>query len=249
MEFNEREQAYISLEQNHSDLRDDAISFLNKVANNGQHYMWDWFGLPIIQIPHDIIQIQEIIFKTRPTLIVETGIARGGSLAFSASMLSLLDLIEQKDPISSNRRVIGIDIDIRPHNKEALVGHPFYSKMQLIEGSSIDQKVISEVHEIASKYDSVLVILDSNHTHQHVLDELDAYSPLVRPGGYCIVSDTVIEDLPPNSYPNRPWDVGNNPKTAVHSWIKSHPEFEVDTKIDQKLLISSSPSGYLRRLG
>ena len=248
MEFTEREQAYLSLERNHNKLKDHAINFLDKVASNGQHYTWDWFGLPIIQIPHDIMQIQEIIFKTRPTLIVETGIARGGSLAFSASMLALLDVIEKVDPFSSKRKVIGIDIDIRPHNREALANHALYPKMHLIEGSSIDKSVISEVHEIATKHDSVLVILDSNHTHQHVLDELDAYSPLVNLGGYCIVSDTVIDDLPPNSYPNRPWDIDNNPKTAVSAWINSHPEFQIDSKIDQKLLLSSSPSGYLLKI-
>jgi cephalosporin hydroxylase len=181
-------------------------------------------------------------------MILETGIAHGGSLVLSASMLCLLDVMEGLDPRQSSRKVVGVDIDIRPHNRKALDEHPLRFKMELIEGSSIDPEIIQQVRSHADGVDRVLVSLDSNHTHEHVIAELNAYADLVSVGSYCIVFDTAIEDLPAGSFPDRPWDVGNNPKTAVHEWLKAHPEFEIDKDIDNKLLISVAPDGYLRRV-
>jgi cephalosporin hydroxylase len=143
---------------------------------------------------------------------------------------------------------LGIDIEIRAHNRAAIEAHPMASRIQMIEGSSIDREIIEQVRQVAEGYERVLVCLDSNHTHAHVLAELEAYAPLTSVGSYCVVFDTVIEDLPAGSFPDRPWDVGNNPKTAVHEWLKSHPEYEIDKDIDNKLLISVAPDGYLRRL-
>lgn len=211
-------------------------------------YNFTWLSRPIIQYPQDILSFQELCSNVKPDLIFETGIAHGGSLVLSASMLCLLDVMEGLDPRQSPRRVLGVDIDIRSHNRKALDAHPLRFKMDLIQGSSIDPSIINQVHEYAKSFNRVLVSLDSNHTHEHVYAELDAYAKLVNVGSYCIVFDTVVEDLPPGSFPNRPWDIGDNPKTAVHEWLNSHPEFQIDKGIDNKLMISTSPDGYLRRV-
>ena len=229
-------------------LISSAHQFMLESIKSGYSYNYHWMGRPIIQYPQDIVAFQEIVSTAKPNLIIETGIAHGGSLVLSASMLCLLDVMEGLDPRQSPRKVVGVDIDIRPHNRKALDEHPLRFKMELIEGSSIDPEIIQQVHSHADGVDRVLVSLDSNHAHEHVLAELIAYADLVSVGSYCIVFDTVIEDLPAGSFPDRPWDVGNNPKTAVHEWIKTHPEFEIDKDIDNKLLISVAPDGYLKKV-
>ena len=217
-------------------------------------YNFSWQGRPIIQYPQDIIAMQEIIWDVKPDLIIETGIAHGGSLIFSASILAQLDLceaIENKEVISpsfSKRKVLGIDVDIRAHNKAAIENHPMSSRIQMIEGSSIDPDIIKAVKDIASKYSRILVCLDSNHTHEHVLKELQAYAELTSIGSYCVVFDTLIEDMPDNSYPDRPWGRGNNPKTALKEFLNSHAEFYIDRGIHEKLLITVAKDGYLKRI-
>jgi len=248
MSFQERVTALESLQKPNEHLKRLSIEWLELAGTAGQQYTWDWLGLPIIQISQDVVQFQQLIHSTCADLIIETGIARGGSLAFSASMLCLLDVMEGLDPRQSPRKVVGVDIDIRPHNRKALDEHPLRFKMELIEGSSIDTDIIKQVRSHSDGVERVLVSLDSNHTHEHVLAELNAYADLVSVASYCIVFDTAIEDLPAGSFPDRPWDVGNNPKTAVHEWLKSHPEFEIDKDIDNKLLISVAPDGYLKRV-
>ncbi len=226
-----------------------ASDFLLQSIKDRYSYNFSWLTRPIIQYPQDIVAFQELVSQVKPDLILETGIAHGGSLVLSASLLCLLDVMEGLDPRQSPRKVVGVDIDIRPHNRKALDEHPLRFKMELIEGSSIDPGIIQQVRSHADGVERVLVSLDSNHTHEHVLAELNAYADLVSVGSYCIVFDTVVEDLPAGSFPDRPWDVGNNPKTAVHEWLKSHPEFEIDKKIDNKLLISVAPDGYWKRVG
>ncbi len=197
--------------------------------------------------------MQELIWEVKPDLIIETGIAHGGSLIFSASMLALLDVCtavetgQAFDPLQLSRKVIGIDIEIRPHNREAIEKHPMSHRIEMIEGSSVDPDIVSLVKEKAKGYERILVCLDSNHTHDHVLAELDAYAPLVSKGSYCVVFDTIIEDMPEGSFPDRPWDKGNNPKTAVWEYLMAHPEFEIDKAIQHKLLITVAPDGYLKR--
>jgi cephalosporin hydroxylase len=197
--------------------------------------------------------MQELIWEIKPDLIIETGIAHGGSLIFSASMLALLDLsaaIENGttlDPKKSNRKVLGVDIDIRPHNREAIEAHPMAFRIEMIQGSSIASEIIQQVHKIAENYKTVMVILDSNHTHEHVLAELVAYAPLTSLNSYCVVFDTVVEDMPKEMFPDRPWGPGNNPKTAVWEYIQKHPEFQIDKSIDNKLMISVAPHGFLKR--
>lgn len=217
-------------------------------------YNFEWLGRPIIQYPQDVVAMQEIVWQVRPDLIIETGVAHGGSLIFSASMLALLDVcdaIEQNkiiDPSKSTRKVIAVDIDIRAHNRAAIEEHPMASRIQMIQGSSIVPEIVEQVKKIAAGYRTVLVCLDSNHTHEHVFKELNAYAPLVTKGSYCVVFDTIVEDLPKEMFANRPWGPGNNPKTAVWEYVKTHPEFEIDKSIQHKLLITVAPDGWLRRI-
>lgn len=217
-------------------------------------YNFEWQGRPIIQYPQDMVAMQELIWEIKPDLIIETGIAHGGSLIFSASMLAQLDMCDAIedgstiDPSKSKRKVLGIDIDIRAHNKEAILKHPMASRIEMIQGSSIDQGIIKQVHDFAADYSKILVCLDSNHTHEHVLAELEAYAPLTSVNSYCVVFDTIVEDLPGDMFPNRPWGPGDNPKTAVWEYLKNHTEFEIDEAIHNKLLITVAPDGFLKRV-
>ena len=229
-------------------ITDPAKAFFNRSHQLKYSYNFTWLDRPIIQYPQDIAAFQEVVSSTKPDLIIETGIAHGGSLVLSASLLCLLDVMEGLDPRLSPRKVVGVDIDIRPHNRKALDNHPLHFKMDLIEGSSIAPEIIQQVRSHAEGAERILVSLDSNHTHAHALAELNAYADLVSPGSYCIMFDTVIEDMPAGSFPDRPWDIGDNPKTAVYEWLKTHPEFEIDKDIDKKLLISVAPDGYLKRV-
>lgn len=235
-------------------LKEDALKFIRSSNSPRYSYNFTWMSRPIIQYPQDMVAMQELIWTLRPDLIIEAGIAHGGSLIFNASMLALLDMADaievgvSLDPAKSNRKVLGIDIDIRAHNREAIEKHPMTSRIQMIEGSSIAPEVIAEVKAIAAGYKTVLVILDSNHTHDHVRAELEAYAPLATVGSYCVVFDTVIEDLPADENSDRPWGPGDNPKTAVWDYLKTHDEFEIDERIHNKLLITVAPDGYLKRV-
>jgi cephalosporin hydroxylase len=217
-------------------------------------YHFDFLGRPIIQYPQDMVAMQELIWKVKPDLIIETGIAHGGSLIMSASMLALLDMCEAiesgtvLDPKKSKRKVLGLDIDIRQHNREAIEAHPMSSRIHMIQGSSIALEVIEQVKAVAKNYQRVLVCLDSNHTHDHVLAELEAYAPLTSLGSYCVVFDTIIEDMPKSMFTDRPWGPGNNPKTAVWEYLKKNKNFKIDGKIHDKLLLSASPDGFLKRI-
>ncbi|MDO9406419.1 MAG: cephalosporin hydroxylase family protein [Polaromonas sp.] len=218
-------------------------------------YHFEWQGRPVIQYPQDMMAMQELIWSIKPDLIIETGIAHGGSLIFSASMLAHLDMTEAieagvtLDPKVSQRKVLGIDIDIRAHNEAAIKAHPMSSRIQMIQGSSIAPEVVEQVKAVAAGYSRVLIFLDSNHTHDHVLAELQAYASLTSKGSYCVVFDTIVEDMPKEMFPDRPWGPGDNPKTAVWEFLKTHPEFEIDKSMQEKLLITVAPDGYLRRVG
>ena len=228
--------------------------FISESVKSDYSYNFEWMSRPIIQYPQDIVATQEIIWKVKPDLIIEAGIAHGGSLVLSASMLTLLDYCDSVDsglpldPKKPYRKVIGVDIDIREHNLKALDNHPMRNKMDLVEGSSIDAEIINKVHELSKGYRSVMVFLDSNHTHDHVLSELNAYAKLVTKDSYCVVFDSVIEDLPDESFENRSWGVGNNPKTAVWEFLKSNSDFEIDKNLEDKLVITVAPDGYLKKI-
>lgn len=246
-----REIADIGCNHSISKLTNDWIQSANQLKYS---YHFEWLGRPIIQYPQDIVAMQELIWQIKPDLIIETGIAHGGSLVFSASMLAMLDMCEaielgqNFDPKFSSRKVLGLDIDIRAHNLQAIQMHPMASRIQMIQGSSITPEVVQQVKDFAIGYKRILVCLDSSHTHDHVLAELQAYAPLVSIGSYCVVFDTIVEDMPKAMFPDRPWGPGDNPKTAVREYLKTHAEFEIDKSIDHKLLISVAPDGYLKRV-
>ncbi len=200
-------------------------------------YNFSWLGRPIIQYPQDILAMQELVWQVRPDLIIETGIAHGGSLIFYASMLEL---------IGQDGRVLGIDNDIREHNRVEIQKHPMFKRITMLHGSSVDEVLARQIHEFARGRKRLLVVLDSNHTHQHVLKEMNLYSQLVTKGSYLVVFDTVIEDLPKGFFADRPWDRGNNPKTAVHEFLQANDRFVIDREIENKLLITAAPDGYLK---
>ena len=200
---------------------------------------FSWLGRPMIQLPMDAMAMQEIIWAVKPDLIIETGVAHGGSVILSASMLELL----------GSGEVVGVDIEIRPHNRQAIESHPMAKRITLIEGSSSAPDVVARVRAHAAGKQKVLVFLDSNHTHEHVLAELNAYADLVSVDSYCVVFDTFVEDMPDDYvWVDRPWGKGNNPKTAVWEWIGRHPEFEIDHSVENRLLVTSAPDGFLRRV-
>jgi len=211
----------------------------DRVNDYRYSYNFTWLGRPVIQYPQDLVALQEIIWRVQPDVIVETGIAHGGSLVFSASMLELL---------GGDREVVGVDIEIRPHNREAIEAHPMARRIAMIEGSSVDDDVVAQVRERVAGRERVLVVLDSNHTHEHVARELELYGELVTPGSYLVVMDTVIDDMPAEAFPDRPWGPGNNPKTAVHEFLARNDRFEIDREISDKLLITVAPDGYLKCL-
>jgi cephalosporin hydroxylase len=235
-------------------LGETAIAFMLASTKPKYSYNFSWQGRPIIQYPQDMIAMQELIWQIKPDLIIETGIAHGGSLIFSASQLAQLDLCEaieagiKLDPKESRRKVLGIDIDIREHNRNAIEAHPMASRIQMIQGSSIAPEIIAQVKDFARNYNRILVCLDSNHTHDHVLAELNAYAQLTSVGSYCCVFDTIVEDMPKEMFPDRPWGPGNNPKTASWEFLDTHSEFQIDKNIQHKLLITVAPDGYLKRV-
>jgi cephalosporin hydroxylase len=220
-----------------------SAAWINAANSRRYSYHFDWLGRPIIQYPQDIVAMQEIIWKVQPDLIIETGIAHGGSIVFSAAMLELNAVCGGPADAS----VLGIDVEIRQHNREAIEAHPLSRRIAMLEGSSVAPEIVTEVVKRAEGKQAILVCLDSNHTHEHVLEELRAYAPLVTPESYCVVFDTVIENLPAEMFPDRPWGPGDNPMTAVRQYLDENTRFEIDHRIDHKLLISVAPSGYLKR--
>ena len=228
---------------NISNLRNDAdihaLSriWIREIAPYKYAYNFTWMGRPIIQFPQDMLAMQEIIWQIKPDLIIETGVAHGGSLIYYASLLELL---------GEGGEVLGIDIDIREHNRIEIENHPMSKCITLIQGSSTDDSIAKEVYNFAKKKKSILVILDSNHTHDHVLKEIQIYSPLVTKNSYLVVFDTLVEDMPDRFCIDRPWGKGNNPKTAVWEFMKTNDRFEIDKDIEAKLLITVAPDGYLK---
>jgi cephalosporin hydroxylase len=227
-----------------SELARSAETFIRESTLPKYSYNFTWMGRPIIQYPQDMVAMQEIIWRVQPDLIIETGIAHGGSLVFYAAMLELNAACG--GPLDA--KVLGIDIDIRAHNRAAIEAHPMFKRIDMIQGSSIAPEIIAQVKVHASGKQRILIALDSNHTHDHVLTELDVYASLTSVGSYCVVFDTIIEDIAECCSSDRPWGKGNNPKTAVWEYLKTHPEFVIDYQMDNKLLISVVPSGYLKRV-
>jgi len=219
-------------------LKKAGIDFLKNTSKYNYTYNFTWMGVPIIQVPQDMIAVQEIVWDVKPDLIIETGVAHGGSLIYYASILELI----------GNGEIVGIDIDIRPYNRTVIENHPMFKRIKLIEGSSTSGNVLNQVENIVVKNQKVLVLLDSDHTHDHVLKELVSYSKFVSKDSYIVVFDTAIEDMPEDFFPNKHWDKGNNPKTAVWEFLKTNNDFIIDKNIESKLLITVAPEGYLKRV-
>ncbi|MBL8025652.1 MAG: cephalosporin hydroxylase family protein [Fibrobacteres bacterium] len=242
--MNEIEKFKAEVEENIKGLGNDpknkqiSLDWLLQVSKHKYVYNFTWMGRPIIQAPQDIVAMQEIIWDVQPDLIIETGIAHGGSIILYASILELIGKGE----------VLGIDLDIRSHNFKEIINHPMYKRITMLEGSSIDSKIAEKVRAFAAGKKKILVSLDSNHTHEHVLKELEIYAPLVTVGSYCVVFDTLVDEIPDEYYTDRPWKKGDNPKSAVREYLKSHPEYVIDKRIDHKIQISAAPDGYLKRI-
>lgn len=243
-QFKQEGRAEIAAQGEDAGLQAASRDWINRANARKYSYHFEWMGRPIIQYPQDMVAMQQLIWAVQPDLIVETGIAHGGSLIFSASMLELNAACGGP----ADAKVLGVDIDIRAHNRTAIEAHPMARRIEMIQGSSIDPDIVARVKAAAAGRQRVLVSLDSNHTHAHVLAELEAYAPLTSVGSYCVVFDTVIEDMPAEMFPDRPWGPGDNPKTAVFDYIARHPEFEIQKDIDHQLLVSVAPDGYLKRV-
>jgi cephalosporin hydroxylase len=237
-QFEEDRRRWLAELRADDELRRTNLELTTQSDRHNFSYVWKWLGVPIIQTPTDVVAVQEVIWECRPEFIVETGVARGGSVVLYASLLELL----------GGGEVIGIDVDIRPHNRDTIEQHPMARRIRLIEGSSTDPEVIEQVRVATGGSDRVMVVLDSDHTHQHVLGELRAYAPMVGVGQYLVVADTIVEHLPVQTHRPRHWGPGDNPATAVAQFLSDRDDFEIDAEIDGKLLLASSPSGFLRRI-
>jgi len=219
-------------------------NFIKELARIKYAYNFSWLGFKVLQVPQDLQAMQEIIWEVKPDLIIETGVAFGGSLMFCASMLALLEVCgEIKDG-----RVIGVEINLFPENSFKILSHPLSKYINIISGSSVNKDIVKSIKYISNMKKRILVCLDSNHTHEHVLAELRAYAPLVSVGSYIIVNDTGVEDLPDKMSFNRPWGKGNNPRTAVIEFLEENDDFIIDESIDERLIISGNLGGYLRRI-
>jgi len=238
IDFVKQNKKNINLMSKDKELAKISKNWFEKGYKYQYSYHFEWLGRPIIQYPQDILALQEIIWSVKPDLIIETGIAHGGSLIFSASMLELL----------GKGTVLGIDIDIRKQNKIEIKKHKMSKRIKMLEGSSIDEKIIQKTKSIVKNKKKILVILDSNHTHEHVLKELEIFSSFVSKGSYLIVFDTIIDDMPKKLLLNRPWKNNNNPKSAVREFLKTNKQFEIDIEIEKKLLVTAAPCGYLKRI-
>lgn len=217
------------------ELRDRLLSLMGKYKYS---YNWTWYGRPIIQLPQDVMAMQTLILEEKPDLIIETGIAHGGSLVLSASLLEIL----------GEGEVLGIDVDIRAHNRQAIETHPLARRISMIQGSSIDAEIADKVRARARSAKRIMVCLDSNHTADHVAHELELYAPLVTVGQHLVVFDTAIENLPASDFGDRSWGPGNSPMTAVHAFLKNNPSFAIDRELEARLLFSVAPEGYLKRI-
>jgi cephalosporin hydroxylase len=210
---------------------------------NRYSYTFTWMGRPIIQLPEDMVRVQELIFQLKPNVIIETGIAHGGSLIYYAGLCKMMD----------KGRVIGVDIEIRPHNRSAIESNPLFPYITLIEGSSTAPEILEQVKSLVQPGESVLVLLDSNHSRGHVLDELNAYAPLVTPGSYILATDGIMEDLVGAPGAEADWD-WNNPQQAVREFVKQNPDYILE---EPDFLFSESeiterftywPGGFVKRI-
>jgi cephalosporin hydroxylase len=239
-QFKKERAADIAAMAEDKELNQKSIDWMIHADKYKYTYNFSWMGRPIIKFPSDIVATQQIVWDVKPDLIIETGIAHGGSLILSASLLEMM---------GGEGKVLGIDIDIREHNRKEIEAHPMMKRIEMIEGSSVADNVMDKVRVAASKAKKVMVFLDSLHSHEHVYKELELYAPLVTVGSYLVLPDTFIEYFPKGYYShNRPWDVGDNPMTAMRAFMQKNDNFEVDRDLCDKLMITEAFDGYLRRI-
>jgi cephalosporin hydroxylase len=238
-QFEEERAADIRAMSQDEELKKMSLDWMLKADKYKYTYNFRWLGRPIIKFPNDIIIMQELIWEVKPDLIIETGIAHGGSIIFSASMLELL---------GGDGRVVAVDVDIRQHNRAEIEKHPMYKRITMFEGDSTSPEIVSKVREIAQTKSRIMVFLDSLHTHDHVLKEMNLYAPMVSVGSYLVLPDTFIEFFPKGYYDNRPWDVGNNPFTALKEFMAKHDNFIINRELSDKLMITEAFDGYLKRI-
>jgi len=243
LEFAREVQSRITAQGNEMDLVSSANKFLEAGLKTKYIYNFSWLGRPIIQTPQDIVALQEIIFRIKPDLIIDIGIARGGSIVFFASLLELNALY------GGNRdaKVLGVEIDLRAHNRSAIEASPLSKRIELIDGSSLNPDVISQVAKLTENEKTVMVCLDSLHTHAHVLAELEVYSKFVTNGSYCIVFDTSIEGMEDSLFKDRPWKTGDSPGSAVKEFLSKEQAFVIDESINDQLVFTMNKNGYLKR--
>lgn len=223
-----------------AELKQKSLDWMLHADKYKYTYNFTWMGRPIIKYPQDIAIMQELVWEVKPDLIIETGIAHGGSIIFSSSMMELL---------GNGGKVIAVDIDIRKHNRDEIEKHPMMKNITMLEGSSVDEKIVQQIADYAKNFKKVMVVLDSNHSHEHVYRELELYTPLVSLDSYILLPDTFVEFFPKGYVTNRPWDVGNNPYTAMEAFIKTTDQFVKDESITNKLLITEAfGGGYLKRV-
>jgi cephalosporin hydroxylase len=238
-QFFEERQSDIDQMINDDDFFSQSINWMERAQKYKYNYNFTWLDRPIIRYPNDIMVMQELIWEVEPDLIVETGIAHGGSIIFSASMLEL---------IGGDGEVLGIDIDIRDHNRERIEDHCMFDRISMVEGDSVSEEVVQTAQEYADEAETVMVFLDSNHSHDHVIQELELYSELVTVGSYIMIADTFIECFPKGYFSDRPWDVGDNPMTALNEFLDGNKEFEIDERRSFKAMISEAPNGYVKKV-
>lgn len=239
-EFNkEREDAQQEMLMD-EELKQKSLDWMLHADKYKYTYNFTWMGRPIIKYPQDIAIMQELIWNVRPDLIIETGIAHGGSIIFSSSMMELL---------GNGGKVIAVDIDIRKHNRDEIEKHSMMKNITMLEGSSVDEKIVKQIADYAKGFKKVMVVLDSNHSHEHVYRELELYTPMVSMNSYILLPDTFVEFFPKGYVTDRPWDVGNNPYTAMEAFLKTTDQFIKDESITNKLLITEAfGGGYLKRV-
>lgn len=236
--FKEERRDRIEAQGKNESLQTASKEFTKETILSGYSYNFTWMGRPIIQYPQDMVAMQEIIWSVQPDLIIETGVAHGGSLIYYASLLELIGKGE----------IVGIDIDIREHNRKEIEKHPMSKRIQLLQGSSTDDKILEQVKALAAGKSTVLVSLDSNHSYKHVLKELELYSPFVTKDSYLVVFDTIVEYLPDECLVGKPWSRGDSPETSIAEFLKTNDQFVVDKGVDNKLMVSVAPGGYLKRI-
>lgn len=237
IQFSEELSAHAKKMREDEVLRRDALDVLARADRYKWIHQTTWFGEPILNIPHDLFALQEIIYRTRPDFIIEIGVAWGGSLLYYSTLMEAL----------GGKKIIGVDIYIPDDLRERIGSYGRLSeRIELVAGSSVERGTVEIIRNIIGESKKVLVILDSHHTHDHVLKELNIYSEFISCGNYLICADTVVEDLPVQTHRKREWGPGNSPKTALNDFLALNSRFEIDYELENKLLFSCNPGGYIR---